>query len=74
LGTDAGTGISLPAIQGKLPWLSQAVDAQFNIKCRPVEMILMEQFNLQNLVDRCIAKPGEIITRQKILLVSDKDP
>ena len=74
MGTDAGTGISLPVIQGKLPWLSQAVNAQVDIERRPVEMILMKQFNLQNLVDRCIAKPREIVIRQKIFLALNKDP
>ena len=34
----------------------------------------MKEFNIQNLVDSCLAKPGEINVRQEIFLIFDENP
>jgi hypothetical protein len=65
---------NLPVYQREPSWFGQAVNAKIHIEHRPVEMILMKEFNLQYLFDSCFAKPGKIIVGQEVFLTFDKDP
>jgi len=47
---------------------------KIDIELGPIEMILMENLDLKNVVERGLSKPRKIRIGQKILYVLDNDP
>ena len=51
-----------------------ALQIQIHVEIRPMKMIAVGKFHVEQLVDRRAAKPREIVEAEKILLARDEQP
>jgi hypothetical protein len=64
----------LPVHKGVWLGVLYGVEAKIHVQIRPAKMVVVVQFNLQDLIDRRVPEPGEIGKRKKMLALVDMNP
>ncbi len=54
--------------------MSYSLQVQIHVEFRPVQMIFVMEFNVEQLLERRRLKPGKIINTQKIFFAADEQP
>ena len=60
--------------EGKGRWIPNGIKTQVDVQKRPMEVVGGRSLHAHDLVDRCMAEPGEMLERQEELLVAGEHP
>ena len=52
----------------------EGIEAEIDVKIRPPQMIIWQEFDAQNLIEGCLPEPREIFEWQEMLVPADDDP
>jgi hypothetical protein len=50
------------------------VDVKVHIELRPVEVVRLRTFDVENRTHRCVSKPGEVLEREEVLRFVEQQP
>jgi hypothetical protein len=54
--------------------LSQRIEREVDVEIGPVEMVFVEEFHREDLIERGLSEPRKTLIRQKVLSVVDQEP
>jgi hypothetical protein len=54
--------------------MGQRFDGKIDVQLRPIEMMRTGELDVQQLADRRVTKPGEIVERKEVFHLIDKQP
>ena len=52
----------------------QRIQGKVDVEIRPVKVVLMREFNIENITYPRVLEPRVLLVREKILLPLDKEP
>jgi len=50
------------------------IDVKVHIELRPVEVVRLRTFDVENRTHRCVSKPGEVLEREEVLCFVEQQP